>query len=55
MSTKRTPLRLPLLVLGLATLVLWAMEDAALLPELVDGLEEYIPQLTLERVPGAWH
>ena len=44
-----------MLTVNLPTLVLWAMEDAALLPELVDGLDEYIPQLTLERVPGASH
>jgi len=37
------------------TLVLWAMNDAALPPELVDGLEEYIPQLRLEKVEGASH
>jgi epoxide hydrolase 4 len=37
------------------TLVLWAMRDEALLPELVEGLEDYIPQLTLERVPDASH
>ncbi|MDB5915563.1 MAG: alpha/beta hydrolase [Ramlibacter sp.] len=37
------------------TLVVWAMEDAALLPELVEGLDEYIPDLTLEKVPGASH
>jgi epoxide hydrolase 4 len=44
-----------MLTIDLPTLVLWAMEDAALLPSLVEGLEEYIPQLTLERVPGASH
>jgi pimeloyl-ACP methyl ester carboxylesterase len=37
------------------TLVLWAMEDAALLPELVDGLDEYVADLRLEKVPGASH
>ncbi|MGV3570472.1 MAG: alpha/beta fold hydrolase [Ramlibacter sp.] len=37
------------------TLVLWAMEDVALPPELVDGLEAYVPKLTLEKVPGATH
>lgn len=37
------------------TLVLWAMEDAALLPELVDGLEHYVPDLRVEKVPGASH
>lgn len=44
-----------MLTVDLPTLVLWAMEDAALLPELVEGLDEYIPRLTLERVPGASH
>ena len=37
------------------TLVLWAMEDKALLPGLLDGLDEYVPQLTLHRMPGATH
>jgi pimeloyl-ACP methyl ester carboxylesterase len=31
------------------------MDDAALPPELVDGLDEYVPRLTLERVDGASH
>jgi pimeloyl-ACP methyl ester carboxylesterase len=31
------------------------MQDAALLPELVDGLEDYVPRLTVEKVPGASH
>lgn len=44
-----------MLTVDVPTLVLWAMEDAALLPELVDGLEEYVPRLTLEKVPGASH
>ena len=44
-----------MLTIDVPTLVLWAMEDTALLPSLVEGLEEYIPKLTLERVPGATH
>jgi pimeloyl-ACP methyl ester carboxylesterase len=44
-----------MLTINIPTLVLWAMDDVALLPELVDGLEEYVPQLTLEKVPGATH
>jgi pimeloyl-ACP methyl ester carboxylesterase len=44
-----------MLTIEVPTLVLWAMEDTALLPSLVEGLEEYIPRLTLERVPGATH
>jgi pimeloyl-ACP methyl ester carboxylesterase len=43
------------LTVGLPTLVLWAMNDSALLPGLVDGQDEYIPQLTLEKVESASH
>ncbi|MBI5275216.1 MAG: alpha/beta hydrolase [Burkholderiales bacterium] len=44
-----------MLAVDLPTLVLWAMEDAALPRELIDGLDAYIPDLTLEKVPGATH
>ena len=44
-----------MLTVEVPTLVLWAMEDVALPPELIDGLDEYIGDLTLEKVPGATH
>jgi pimeloyl-ACP methyl ester carboxylesterase len=44
-----------MLTVNLPTLVLWAMQDAALPPGLVDGLEQYVPRLTLEKVEGATH
>lgn len=44
-----------MLTIGVPTLVLWGLQDTALLPELLDGLEEYIPRLTLEKVPDASH
>ena len=44
-----------MLTVDIPTLVVWAMEDAALPPELVDGLEEYVKDLTLEKVAGATH
>ena len=44
-----------MLTVDIPTLVLWAMEDIALPPELIEGLEEYVSQLTLEKVPGATH
>jgi pimeloyl-ACP methyl ester carboxylesterase len=44
-----------MLTVNIPTLVLWAMNDTALLPELVDGLGDYIPDLTLEKVEGATH
>lgn len=44
-----------MLTVDLPTLVLWAMEDIALGPELVEGLDDYVSRLTLEKVPGATH
>jgi pimeloyl-ACP methyl ester carboxylesterase len=44
-----------MLTVDLPTLVLWGMEDAALPPGLVEGLDEYVPRLTLEKVEGASH
>ena len=37
------------------TLVLWGMNDIALPPGLVDGLENYIPDLTLHRIADGSH
>ena len=37
------------------TLVVWALDDTALPPTLLDGLEDYVPQMQLHRVPGATH
>ena len=39
----------------LPTLVLWAMQDSALPPALLDGLERWVPDLRLERIEGATH
>ena len=39
----------------LPTLVLWAMDDIALLPGLLDGLEDYVPKMQLRKIPGATH
>jgi pimeloyl-ACP methyl ester carboxylesterase len=44
-----------MLTVDIPTLVLWGMQDAALLPELVDGLDEYVPRLTLHKVADASH
>lgn len=44
-----------MLAIAVPTLVLWGLGDTALPPELIEGLENYIPQLTLERVPDATH
>ncbi len=37
------------------TTVMWGLEDHALLPALLDGLERWVPELDLIRVPGASH
>lgn len=37
------------------TLVIWGEGDIALLPTLLDGLEDYVPDLRVVRVPGATH
>lgn len=44
-----------MLTVSVPTFVLWAMDDVALLPELLDGLGDWIPRLTIEKVPGATH
>ena len=44
-----------LLDVHVPTLVLWAMNDTALHPALLDGLEEFVPRLQLERIEGASH
>jgi pimeloyl-ACP methyl ester carboxylesterase len=43
------------LKIPLPTLVLWGLRDAALLPSLLDGLEAYIPDLTVRRIEDATH
>ena len=40
---------------NLPTLVLWAMQDSALLPELLSGLQRWVPQMQLERIERATH
>ncbi len=39
----------------LPTLVIWAMDDSALPPALLSGLEDFVPEMTLHRVQGATH
>ncbi len=44
-----------MLTVSVPTLVLWAMDDIALPPELVDGLDDYVAELTLEKIENATH
>ena len=43
------------LQINLPTLVIWGMDDSALPPALLDGLEDFVPQMQLHRVTGATH
>ena len=43
------------LTVNAPTLVLWALDDSALLPGLLDGLADYVPRLDVVKVPGATH
>lgn len=44
-----------MLTVSLPTLVIWALDDIALPPVLIDGLDDYIERLTIEKVAGASH
>ena len=44
-----------MLTVSVPTLVVWGMDDVALPPDLIEGLDTYIPRLTLHKVPGASH
>jgi epoxide hydrolase 4 len=44
-----------MLEIHLPTLVLWAMDDIALPAALLDGLQDYVPQMALQRIAGATH
>jgi len=50
-------LQLPdaMVTVGVPTTVLWGEADTALLPGLLDGLERWVPDLRVERLPGASH
>ena len=37
------------------TVVIWGMKDSALLPLQLDGLEELVDDLQIERIAGAGH
>ncbi|APE29223.1 alpha/beta fold hydrolase [Aurantiacibacter gangjinensis] len=41
--------------LDIPTLVIWGMDDEALLPANIEGLDEWVSDLTIQRVPDAGH
>ena len=44
-----------MLTVAVPTLVLWALDDPALLPGLLDGLPDWIPDLRIRKVENATH
>lgn len=54
-ATQAVTLPESMLTIAVPTLVLWGMDDPALLPGLLDGLEAWVSQLTVQRVAGASH
>lgn len=43
------------MMIKVPTLVIWGMQDPAMLPVYLDGLEIYIPGVTIKRIPDAAH
>ncbi|MGE8376191.1 MAG: alpha/beta fold hydrolase, partial [Diaphorobacter nitroreducens] len=44
-----------MLQVSVPTQVLWGMDDPALLPGLLQGLQAWVPRLHVQQVPGATH
>ena len=42
-------------IIRVPTLVIWGEQDVALTLSLLDGLEDYVPDLKVIRIPGATH
>jgi pimeloyl-ACP methyl ester carboxylesterase len=45
----------PPLVIRVPTLVIWGEKDTALLPANLDGLDQFVPELTVKRIPDGTH
>jgi pimeloyl-ACP methyl ester carboxylesterase len=44
-----------MLTVSIPTLVVWGLDDVALPPVLIEGLDDYLAQLTVHTVPNASH
>ncbi len=42
-------------VVNVPTLVIWGMQDQLLLPGLLDGLQRYVPRLTIKKIQSGGH
>lgn len=47
--------RIPRIMIRVPTLVVWGMQDHALLPTLLEGLDEFVPDLTIVRIEEGTH
>jgi len=47
--------QLPTLTITVPTLVIWGERDTALLSGNLDGLDKYVPRLTVKRIPNGTH
>lgn len=45
----------PPLYVNVPTLVIWGEKDTALLPGNLDGLDKFVPKLTIQRIPNGSH
>jgi pimeloyl-ACP methyl ester carboxylesterase len=43
------------LTVKVPTLVIWGEKDTALLTQNLDGLDQFVPQLTIKRIPDGTH
>jgi epoxide hydrolase 4 len=54
-GTPAPPPETPPIMIRVPTLVIWGEKDTALLPQNLDGLDAYVPHLTIERIADGTH
>ena len=54
-ALKKPPLGELIPKINVPTLVIWGEKDTALLTGCIDGIEQYVPNVTVKRVPDASH
>ncbi len=54
-QTSNEPIKINTITINVPTLVIWAEKDSALTIHNLEGLDEYIPELTIKRIPNGSH
>lgn len=54
-NKERNDAKIPNIRIERPTLILWGLDDSAFCPELLEGIEEYVPNLIVEKFAGASH